>query len=119
MLFTRNSYNQVISLQAGILLLQSIILGLLTEYFNIEEPTRVDTRNAYFYALGNNINNCILSFYVVLFQGLVVLSLVVVIMHSHSFLMGQKMSMILRIITTAAVYKKVCVVCKISLNVLI
>ena len=39
--------------------------------------------------------------------GLVMLSLVVVIMHSHSFLMGQKMSMILRVISTAAIYQKV------------
>lgn len=42
----------LISTQAGILLLQSVILGFLTEYFNIEEPTAEDTRNAYLYALG-------------------------------------------------------------------
>lgn len=39
--------------------------------------------------------------------GLVLLSLVVIVMHSHSFLMGQKMSMMLRITSTAAIYKKV------------
>jgi len=39
--------------------------------------------------------------------GLIALSLVVVIMHSHSFLMGQKMSMMLRVISTAAIYQKV------------
>ena len=39
--------------------------------------------------------------------GLVMLSLVVILMHSHSFLMGQKMSMMLRIISTAAIYNKV------------
>lgn len=42
--------------QAGILLLQSVILGRLTEYFSIEEPTESDTRNAYIFALGNNYN---------------------------------------------------------------
>lgn len=39
-------------MQAGILLLQSVILGFLTEYFNIQQPTDRDTRNAYLYALG-------------------------------------------------------------------
>ena len=34
------------------------------------------------------------------------LSFLVVLMHSHSFLMGQKMSMMLRIISTAAIYQK-------------
>ena len=32
---------------------QSVVLGYLTEYFGIEDPTAEDTRNAYLYALGN------------------------------------------------------------------
>ena len=36
------------------------------------------------------------------------MTILVIVMHSHSFLMGQKMSMISRIITTGAIYKKVC-----------
>lgn len=35
------------------------------------------------------------------------MTVLVIVLHSHSFLMGQKMSMISRIITTGAIYKKV------------
>lgn len=49
---THPSNIHLCSAQAGILLLQSVILGFLTEYFNIEQPTERDTRNAYLYALG-------------------------------------------------------------------
>ena len=31
---------------------QSVVLGYLTDYFSIEEPTTEETRNAYLYALG-------------------------------------------------------------------
>ena len=31
---------------------QSIILGYLTDYFSINDPTAEDTRNAYLYASG-------------------------------------------------------------------
>ena len=31
---------------------QSILLGYLTDYFTIQNPTDVDTRKAYLYALG-------------------------------------------------------------------
>lgn len=41
-----------IYLQAGIVLVQSVILGFLAEYFSIEQPTDRDTRNAYLLALG-------------------------------------------------------------------
>lgn len=106
--------------QAGILLLQSVILGLLTEYFNIDQPTQEDTRNAYLYALSTCviiiiISTFLFSVYAIVYwllscclhSGLVTLALVVVVMHSHSFLIGQKMSMMLRLISTAAIYKKV------------
>lgn len=39
------------------------------------------------------------------------MTVLVIVMHSHSFLMGQKMSMISRIITTGAIYKKVFFAC--------
>ena len=41
-------------LQTAILVCQSIVLGLLTDFFSIEEPTAEDMRNAYLYALGND-----------------------------------------------------------------
>ena len=34
---------------------QSVLLGNLTGYFTIEEPTAEDTRNAYLYALGKYV----------------------------------------------------------------
>ena len=34
------------------LISQSIVLGYLTEYFGINEPTSEETRNAYLYAAG-------------------------------------------------------------------
>jgi len=42
----------LLDLQAGILLSQSVILGYLAEYFSIEQPSQVDTRNAYLKAFG-------------------------------------------------------------------
>ena len=45
------------------------------------------------------------------YAGLVLMTILVIVMHSHSFLMGQKMSMISRIITTGAIYKKVFFCC--------
>ena len=31
---------------------QSVVLGYLTDYFNIQDPSSEDTRDAYLYALG-------------------------------------------------------------------
>ena len=31
---------------------QSVVLGYLTDYFSIQQPTAEDTKNAYLYALG-------------------------------------------------------------------
>ena len=39
-------------LQVTCLISQSIVLGYLTEYFSINEPTSEETRNAYLYAAG-------------------------------------------------------------------
>ena len=38
--------------QLAFLLSQSVILGYLTDYFGIVNPTSEDTRNAYLFALG-------------------------------------------------------------------
>ena len=43
--------------QTAILVCQSIVLGLLTDYFSIEAPTNDDTRSAYLYALGKQIES--------------------------------------------------------------
>ena len=43
--------------QTAILVCQSIVLGLLTDYFSIEAPTSDDTRSAYLYALGKQIES--------------------------------------------------------------
>lgn len=39
-------------LQLACLISQSVVLGYLTEYFGINEPTAEETRNAYLYAAG-------------------------------------------------------------------
>ncbi len=52
-------------------------------------------------------HNIIFPHHVHVHAGLVLMTVLVIVMHSHSFLMGQKMSMISRIITTGAIYKKV------------
>lgn len=36
----------------GALIAQSLILGYLTDYFGFDNPTQIDTRNAYLYATG-------------------------------------------------------------------
>lgn len=43
----------VFLLQLACLISQSVVLGFLTEYFGITEPTAEETRNAYLYAAGN------------------------------------------------------------------
>ena len=51
-------YSTIILLfQTAILVCQSIVLGLLTDYFSIEAPTSEDTRSAYLYALGKQIES--------------------------------------------------------------
>jgi hypothetical protein len=42
----------VVPLQVACLISQSVVLGYLTEYFGINEPTGEETRNAYLYAAG-------------------------------------------------------------------
>lgn len=52
--FTKYYYNALL-FQTAILVCQSIVLGLLTDYFSIEAPTSEDTRSAYLNALGKQI----------------------------------------------------------------
>ena len=39
-------------IQMLVVVFQSIVLGYLTDYFSIQDPSTKDTRNAYLYALG-------------------------------------------------------------------
>ena len=66
-------------LQVAILIAQSIMLGDLSEYFGITDPTNEDTRDAYLYAVGK---------YTGLKLTMLWLSLVIVASnssHKHSF----------------------------------
>ena len=42
-----------------------------------------------------------------MYTGLVILSVTVVMLHAHAFLIGQKNGMFARIMTTTAIYQKV------------
>ena len=55
----------------GGLIAQSLILGYLTDYFGIENPTPSDTRDAYLYATGMSIT-IIINVYIVNIMGLLV-----------------------------------------------
>lgn len=130
-------------LQLVCLISQSVVLGYLTEYFGINEPTYEETRNAYLYAAGklrmaifvglevgfffffwrrgsllpsnelclfsNAVINTTINFNTswITYTGLVVLSVTVVMLHAHAFLIGQKNGMFARIMTTTAIYQKV------------
>ena len=43
--------------QMSLVLVQSVVLGNLIDYFSIEVPTKEDTRNAYLYTAGKFIPN--------------------------------------------------------------
>ena len=107
-------------MQVGFLISQSVVLGYLTDHFGIKNPTAKDTRNAYLFAAGKLIGGCYLCRWELDYlplpkvtswlnycAGLVVLSVTVVIVHAHAFLIGQKNGMIARILTTMAIYNKV------------
>lgn len=73
-----------------LMLCQSVVLGYLTSYFTIQEPSAKDTREAYLFA-----------------TGLTLMTLCVGLLHAHSYLMGQKVGMMTRIVATGAIYQKV------------
>ena len=101
-----------------------MVLGYLSDYFSVEEPTAEQTRDAYLFATGwwQGLNmfhcqvvvaGCITLYHLLSLPflhrlpALVVLSLVVLVTLGHGFLTAQKVGMMARIITTAAIYQKV------------
>lgn len=69
---------------------QPVILGYLTNYFAITEPTQSDTHSAYLFALALSS----ISFLLVFLNGL-------------SGYSGYKLGMLVRVIATSAIYKKI------------
>lgn len=91
------------------MLSQSIVLGHLTSYFSIDEPTEEDTRNAYLFAFCKILYPpwSTVCLYACKFVGLVMIAVLVLFLHSHAFLTGERVGMMTRIITTTAIYQKV------------
>ena len=87
----------------------SVVLGYLTDYFGIEDPTAEDTRDAYLYALGNRSSCCELSIHFLSHDplGLTLIAFLVSILHGHAFLAAYKIGMHSRITLTAAIFQKV------------
>ena len=87
-----------------------MVLGYLSDYFSVEEPTAEQTRDAYLFATGwwqgLNMFHCqvVVAGCITLYH---LLSLVVLVTLGHGFLTAQKVGMMARIITTAAIYQKV------------
>jgi hypothetical protein len=113
---------------------QSVVLGYLIDYFSIQYPSAEDTRNAYLYALGSYpITNLMVASYTLgsysysysnpiyykfngsqvvvnslcMHAGLCVLTVLLMIVVCHAFLIGFKIGMISSITLTAAIYQKV------------
>eukprot|EP00731_Ephydatia_muelleri_P022360 Em0014g951a len=76
--------------EIGVNVVQSVVTGLLSQYFAQQYHSSVDTRNAYIYAA------C-----------LVATALVVLLLHSFSYFIGQKIGMIVRATLTAAIHQKI------------
>ena len=74
----------------GLTVYQSIILGNLTDFFNIPEPTGEDTKRAYIDAFGISVIQIISS-----------------VLHQQAYLIGQKEGLIGRVIFQGAIYQKV------------
>ena len=68
----------------------SELLGSLTDYFVIESPSQVETRNAYLYAMGLGL-----------------ISLCIMFVHGVGFHLTLLVGMMTRIMMTAASYSKV------------
>ena len=69
---------------------QSLLLGIITDYFIIDSPSSADTRNAYLSALGIGL-----------------LGLISLVCDGLSFLQGFKISMLTRVMFTSQIYQKV------------
>lgn len=77
------------TLQISVFLAQSEILGLLTDYFSLEDPTPAETNAAYLFA-------AILS----------ILALCLILVNLLYFV-GRKIGGLIRIVLTLAIYSKV------------
>eukprot|EP00731_Ephydatia_muelleri_P022369 Em0014g960a len=76
--------------EIGVQVLQSVVTGLLSQYFVEEYSSSTDTRNAYIYAA------C-----------LVATALVITVLHSIALFIGQKIGLIVRATITAAIHQKI------------
>eukprot|EP00731_Ephydatia_muelleri_P021940 Em0014g531a len=76
--------------EIGVQVLQSVVTGLLSQYFVEEYASSTDTRNAYIYAA------C-----------LVATALVITVLHSIALFIGQKIGLIVRATITAAIHQKI------------
>ena len=84
--------------QVAILIAQSEVLGLLTVYFTISNPTPEETRTAYYFA------------------GALSLMTLLQILISVVFYAGRKLGGLIRISLTCAIYSKVHIIAFISLT---
>ena len=76
-------------------------MGYLSDYFTLENVTAERTALAYASAFG-----------------VVACSVTVLISIGHGIYLGQKLGMMVRIVTTAAIYQKVDILCTIALSVI-
>ena len=81
-------------LQLSLQVVQSVFVGYIAEYFSFVEPTNEQFRDVCLFSLG-----------------LVFFGLVVLFLHAYGFHIGYRASMDVRILTTSAIYQKVCVLC--------
>jgi ATP-binding cassette subfamily C (CFTR/MRP) protein 4 len=76
--------------EVAIIVLQSVIIGYLSDYFVIEDPSPVETRDAYLFAMG-----------------LTLLSLINTLIHGMGYHTAFKVAILTRNLFTAVIYQKV------------
>jgi ATP-binding cassette subfamily C (CFTR/MRP) protein 4 len=76
--------------EIAMMVLQSVIIGYLSDYFVNEDPTSADTRHAYLFAMG-----------------LTLLSLMITLLHGMGFHTAFKLGILTRNLFTAVIYQKV------------
>ena len=110
----RVKIHDIHSVQCGVYISFTIIII----QFSIMQPGSIYTTSGPVHTITNGYVIMTISYFSIIVithahihtcihAGLVLMTILVIVMHSHSFLMGQKMSMISRIITTGAIYRKV------------
>ena len=80
-------------IQITLLVTQSILIGFVTDYFAVDSPNATDTRNAYLYA-----------------TGVVIAPLCITFCGTWQFYNAAMSGMIIRLIASSAIYKKVMMV---------